>query len=267
MRTNDWSPFWGYLCVLAAVAVLLQACAPLSGPREDLPPLNPQQIWARFEQEAALRGDVPFWLKASLNYSGPEDSHRSQFELWGNTELPLRLDLKASLGIIVSLWRIDANGWLIYVPEEKTAYTHPEAALALQRLDFPCPLNMQDLARIFTGQAAACMPSSYTKATATTDQNIQYRFASWSRIRTLVLDSKGRISSMSGHQPYTWSLEMDDYKKAKQAAFARTYRLRTAQGHKAVVRIKEIRLRSAPWPKKALSLPLPEGTARRHLGE
>ncbi|MFO7801876.1 MAG: hypothetical protein R6V55_06240, partial [Desulfovermiculus sp.] len=203
MRTNDRCPFW-YLWILVAVVVWLQACAPLSGPQKDLSPPDPEQIWARFEQDAALRRDVPFWLKASLNYSGPEDSHRSQFELWGNTELPLRLDLKASLGIIVSMWRIDANGWLIYVPEEKTAYTHPDAALALQRLNFPCPLNMQDLTRIFTGQAAACIPSAYTKATPTADRHITYRFASSSRIRTLVLDSQGRISSMSGRHPYTW---------------------------------------------------------------
>ena len=257
-------------CIISLGAVLsliigLQACAPLTGPREPLSPPQPAQVWKSFQNDFASRGDLPFWLKASLNYSGPEDSRRSIFEFWGNTGLPLRLDLKAGMGITVSLWRIDAQGWLAYYPDQETAYTHPDSGLALKRLGFPSPFSLQDLARILTGQTAACLPPSFQEAGPKTGGQTEFRFGPSSRVQSLVLDAQGNVLSMAGSRPFSWSLRITDYDAHSRHPIARTYRLETPR-HKAVVRLKDIRFRSQSWPEKALSLPLPEETIRVPLG-
>ncbi|MBS3780765.1 MAG: hypothetical protein KGY41_10245 [Desulfovermiculus sp.] len=261
--------FWASLLPLWALLGLivgLQACAPLAGPRPETSPSLVNQVWQRFRQDFAPRGYTPFWLKASLNYSGPEESRRSTFELWGNTGLPLRLDLKAGLGMTVSLWRIDTHGLLAYYPDHETAYTHPDSGLALKRLGFPSPLSMQELAQVLTGQTAACLPPSFEQAIPQSDEHIEYRFSASSRVQSLVLDQRGQVISMAGSQPFSWTIKLSDYQEDSQILVARTYRLETPQ-HKAVVRIKDIRFRSQPWPEKALTLPLPDKTTLRPMGE
>ncbi|MDZ7761895.1 MAG: hypothetical protein U5L00_16785 [Desulfovermiculus sp.] len=254
------------LWAVLSLIVGLQACAPLTAPREKIPSPQADRVWKRFQQDFASREEVPFWIKASLNYSGPEESRRSILELWGNTGLPLRLDLKAGLGITVSLWRIDTQGWLAYYPDQETAYTHPDSGLALKRLGFPSPFSLQELAYVLTGQTAACLPPSFEQAIPQSDEHIEYRFTGSSRVRSLVLDQRGQVISMAGSQPFSWTLKLSDYQEESQILIARTYRLETAQ-HKAVVRIKEVRFRSQPWPEQALSLPLPENTTRRPMGD
>jgi hypothetical protein len=244
----------------------LQSCAPVSAPRQELLPPDPDRVWAAFEQDFAPRGDLPFWIKASLNFSGPENSHRTTFEFWGHTGLPLRLDLMAGIGVTVSLWRIDENGLLAYYPRQEVAYIGPDSSQGLEYLGFPCPLGVQGLANILTGQAAASLPSSYKSASPKSDRQTEYRFSRQSRIQSLVLDERGRITSMAGERPYTWSLKVDDYDHVNNIPIARSYRLKTEQGHKAVVRIKEVRFRSQSWPEKSMSLSLPEDTARLPLG-
>lgn len=261
-------PWPGILSLWALLSLIvgLHACAPLTAPREKISLSQANRVWKLFQQDFPSREDVPFWIKASLNYSGPEESRRSILELWGNTSLPLRLDLKAGLGITVSLWRIDTHGLLAYYPDQKAAYTHPDSGFALERLGFPSPFSLQELAYILTGQAAACLPPSFEQAIPQSNEHIEYRFIGSSRVQSLVLDQRGQMISMAGNQPYSWTINISDYHEDSQFLVARTYRLETAQ-HKAVVRIKDIRFRSQPWPEKALTLPLPDGTALRPMGK
>lgn len=254
------------LCLAGSLLAGLQACAPVSAPRQELLPPDPDRVWSDFEHNFASRGDLPFWIKASLNFSGPERSHRSTFEFWGHTGLPLRLNLMAGIGVTVSLWRIDENGLLAYYPRQEVAYLGPDSSQGLKYLGFPCPLSMQGLANILTGQAASSLPSSYKSAALKADRRTEYQFSGHSRIQSLILDDRGRITSIAGETPYSWSLEVDDYELRHKTPIARSYRLQTEQGHKAVVRIKEVRFRSQPWPEKAMSLPLPDDTSRLPLG-
>ncbi|MGM0538156.1 MAG: hypothetical protein ACQERT_03000 [Thermodesulfobacteriota bacterium] len=254
------------LCLAGSLFAGLQACAPVSAPRQELLPPDAARIWSTFEQDFASRGDLPFWIKASLNFSGPENSHRSTFEFWGHTGLPLRLDLMAGIGVTVSLWRIDEDGLVAYYPRQEVAYFGPDSSQGLEYLGFPCPLGGQGLANILTGQAASSLPSSYENAAPKAERRTEYRFSRQSRIQSLVLDDRGRITSMAGEHPYKWSLKVDDYELINGTPIARSYRLKTEQGHKAVVRIKEVRFRSQPWPEKAMSLPLPDDTSRLPLG-
>ena len=255
-----------FLWALLSLIVGLQACAPLTAPREEISFSQANRVWKRFQQDFASREDVPFWIKASLNYSGPEESRRSILELWGNTSLPLRLDLKAGLGITVSLWRIDTQGLLAYYPDQETAYTHQDSGFALKRLGFPSPFSLQELAYLLTGQSAACLPPSFEQTIPQSNEHIEYRFTGSSRVQSLVLDQRGQLISMAGSQPFPWTIKISDYQEDSQILVARTYRLETAQ-HKAVVRIKDIRFRSQPWPEKALTLPLPDGTTLRPMGK
>ncbi|MFP4034336.1 MAG: hypothetical protein ACLFT5_02390 [Desulfovermiculus sp.] len=254
------------LCLAGILWAGLQACAPVSAPRQELLPPDPDRVWSDFEHNFTSRGDLPFWIKASLNFSGPERSHRSTFEFWGHTGLPLRLDLMAGIGVTVSLWRIDENGLLAYYPRQRVAYLGPDSSQGLEHLGFPCPLSVQGLADILTGQAASSLPSTYNSASPKSERQTEYRFSRQSRIQSLILDEQGRITSMAGEHPYTWSLKVDDYELIQKTPIARSYRLQTEKGHKAVVRIKEVRFRSQPWPEKAMSLPLPEDTTRLPLG-
>lgn len=254
------------LCLAGSLFAGLPACAPVSAPRQELLPPDTARIWSTFEQDFASRGDLPFWIKASLNFSGPENSHRSTLEFWGHTGLPLRLDLMAGIGVTVSLWRIDEDGLVAYYPRQEVAYFGPDSSQGLEYLGFPCPLGVQGLANILTGQAASSLPSSYKRATPKAERRTEYRFSKQSRIQSLVLDDRGRITSMAGEHPYKWSLKIDDYELMNKTPIARSYRLKTEQEYKAVVRIKEVRFRSQPWPEKAMSLSLPEDTARLPLG-
>jgi hypothetical protein len=214
----------------------------------------------------ASREKAPFWLKASLDYSGPETGHRSTFELWGSPGLPLRMDLKAGLGITVSMLRIAENEVLAYYPRRETAYTARSSRQAFQALAFACPLGLQDLAVILTGQAAAALPPSYAQAESEADGQTAFRFAASGPVQSMRVDRQGRIISMSGQRPYPWTLQVADYEQVNGPVVAHSYRLKT-DTHTALVRIKKLRFRSFPWPENALSLPLPEGTPRLPLGE
>jgi hypothetical protein len=215
----------------------------------------------------ASREKAPFWLKASLNYSGPKTGQRSTLELWGSPGLPLRMDLKAGLGITVSMLRIAEDEVLAYYPRRETAYTARSSRQALKALAFACPLGLQDLALILTGQAAAALPPSYAQAEAGADGGTTFGFAASGPVQSMRVDRQGRIISMSGQRPYPWTLQVDDYEQINgRPATAHSYRLKT-DTHTALLRIKELRFRSFPWPENALSLPLPEGTPRVPLGE
>ncbi len=245
----------------------LQACAPVTAPREKLLPVSPEQVWADFENTFASRPDTYFWLKSSLNYSGPNKSHRSTFELWGDSDLPLRLDLKASLGITISLWRIGKHQVVIYSPSQEIAYTATNSAQGLKSLGLYSPLNLQELAALVTGQGATVLPNVYTRSEEQEQGRIKFTFPGQSKVQTVILDSQGRIRSLSGQNPYPWTLNVEDYEKENTIAVPRTLRLQSAAGHTAVVRVKDIRFRSFPWPEKALSLPLPQGTTHMPLGK
>jgi hypothetical protein len=258
---------WPFLLFLAVVFSGLQACAPLTAPREKALPLSPEQLWADFQNTFGPRPDTHFWLKSSLNYSGPEESHRSTFELWGDCDLPLRLDLKASLGITISLWRIGKQGLVAYYPRKEIAYTAKNSKLGLKALGLYFPLNVHELASIATGQGATIVPSVYARAESQDQGHMKFIFTGQSKIQTMALDAQGRIKSLSGHNPYSWTFDVEDYEMENTIDVPHTWRLTTAAEHRAVVRIKEIHFRSLPWPEKALSLTLPEGTTHMPLGE
>jgi outer membrane biogenesis lipoprotein LolB len=267
IKRTSFNPAWPIALSLAIVIAGLQACAPVTAPREKFLPVSPEQVWANFKHTFASRPDTYFWLKSSLNYSGPKESHRSTFELWGDSDLPLRLDLKAGLGITISLWRIGKHQVVIYFPSQEIAYTTTSSIQGLKSLGLYSPLNLQELAVLITGQGATVLPNAYTRAKQQEQGQVIFTFTGQNKVQSVILDPQGRIRSLSGQNPYPWTLKVEDYEMENTIALPRTLRLQSAAGHTIVLRVKNFRFRSLPWPEKALSLPLPEGTTQTPLGE
>ena len=266
VRTFPRSGLWLFLPVLL-LAVWLSACASLNQPSpQALPHPQAGRVWARFQNSTQGEQPLPFWIRASLVFSSPEESRRTTFEFWGNADLPLRLDLKAGLGMTFAHWRVDEAGLVAYYPGQETAYLHPDSSKGLKYLGFPCPFSMQELARILNGQWTQCVPQTYTRVSPKPQGLSAFFFDRDQRIQTLVLDRKGRVVSVHGPRPFPWSLHVDDYQRMGDITLAQTFRLTTSREEKAVVRLKKARRRSTPWPSRALNLPLPEDTIRRPLG-
>jgi hypothetical protein len=262
----------------ALLALAVSACAPkVVLPRFDGAEANHAAFQERFVTPEVAASGVE--VRASLLYSTPSRTNRTDVQIFGDYGRPLRLDVRAGFGTMVALMREDAAGLLAYYPDRKAAYAHLDPVIGAQLLGMPFPFSMRDLALVLSGHFGTLVPGTAPVAVvAMPGGGYAYAFATGA-VRLLVVDAHGRPERMEGELsqhfktqaeregaavsgPRTWVLGFSGYPEDEgdPDGPARVLTLTLPKGESAVLRVKALAERAQPWPLKALGLVPPTDT-------
>ena len=269
----------GPWALLLALVLGCVGCAP----RVDLPRFtesddNLAAFQGRFVIPPVTASGVD--VRASLLYSTPSRSNRTDMQLYGDYGRPLRLDVRAGFGTMVALMREDAAGLLAYYPDRKAAYAHMDPVIGAQLLGMPFPFSMRDLALVLSGHFGTLVPQGLTPAGVRVRPGGGFAFTYASgAVRLLVVDAHGRPERMEGELsryfktqaeregavvsgPRVWSLVFSGYPEddGDPEGPARILTLALPRGESAVLRVKALAERPQPWPLKSLGLMPPAQT-------
>ena len=249
-----------WLCLLAAFLVLSGCAAKMGPPQPEIQ--SSEAIWQAFWSRNAARPADPvgFRLKASLNYASEEESHRVRLSMWGNYQLPLRLDLASSFGSPFSLWQLTEEQWLAYQPRREMAYVHADSRRGAARLGVKTPFGLQTLCWILTADWNSLVPRHYVQTRPAGDNGVRYHLDEGALMDSLVLDRQSRLVELAGSSPYPWRLRLDEPEHFDGRLVSTLVTLTTQAGYSARVHLKELTLRTALWPKSSLQLDLPKDT-------
>jgi hypothetical protein len=273
----------GVRAMLLAIFSALLVCGACA-PRVELPRFaeaegNLAAFKARFVVPPVSASGVA--VRASLLYSTPSRSNRTDVQLFGDYGRPLRLDVRAGFGSMLALMREDASGLLAFYPDKSRAYAHSDPVIGAQLLGMPFPFSMRDLALVLAGHFGTLVPGDAAPAgvRAQSGGGFAYAFAE-GPVRLLAVDAHGRPERMEGElSPYfktqaeregavvsgprAWSLTFSGYPEedGDPVGPARVLTLSLPKGESAVLRVRALDEREQPWPLKALSLPLPAGSS------
>lgn len=264
------------VCLLAGSAALALACAACA-PKVELPRFddvlaNKSAFQDRFVTAPMFATGVA--VRASLLYSTPARTNRTDVQIFGDYGRPLRLDVRAGLGTMVALMREDASGLLAYYPGKKAVYAHMDPVIGAQLLGLPFPFSMRDLALVLSGHFRSLVPpdKAPSEIRALPDGGFAYSYAK-GPVRLLAVDAYGRPQRLEGElSPYfktqaeregevvsgprVWSLVFSDYPEddGDPPGPATVLTLNLPKGESAVLRVKALDERGLPWPLKSLSL-------------
>ncbi|PKN06946.1 MAG: hypothetical protein CVU73_13945 [Deltaproteobacteria bacterium HGW-Deltaproteobacteria-8] len=262
---------------------LVLACAACA-PRVELPRFedaasNHAVFQGRFVTPPVAASGVA--VRASLLYSTPSRSNRTDVEIFGDYARPLRLDVRAGFGTMLALMREDASGLLAFYPEKSKAYAHTDPVIGAQLLGMPFPFSLRDLVLVLSGHFGTLVPPDVVPAgiLALPDGGFAYSYSS-GPVRLLAVDVYGRPQRMEGllsryfktqaeregevvSGPRQWTLVFSDFPEddGEPEGPARVLTLGLPKGESAVLRVKALDERAQPWPLTALKLRLPAGSS------
>lgn len=259
------------LCLLLLLGFAV-SCAPRTAPvapgAEEPQPetaLHPDQVWKRFQNRSVggpqAAEATAFTCEASLHYSGPKAKSRVRLRFWGNLARPLRLELSTSLGSTVALWREDDMEFLAYLPDKETAYLHRDGRLGMAAFGINLPFTLRELALLLNGRIAELIPQRYTTVRKTKDDEYLFTLVGEDRRFSLLLDKDGEPLGMSTLTSDPWSLEfLGSLADQGMPGLPEKIRMQRASGEQAILFIKQLEQRSAPFPADKLELELPPDT-------
>ncbi len=248
---------------LAALAALLALTVAACGPKPAAGPESRADVaWRAFSAARAAAAATPAFLATgSLNYAGPGRSLRVELQFWGDRPGALRMDMSAGFGTPVALWAENADGIRGYFPLERALYTHPDPRAGAARMGPGIPLSLTDLAALALGSYAGLVPAGYERAEAQDDGAWRYTFSGRSPVAALTLDAAGRPMVLAGRLVgRAWTLSVADWNDETSPPAPSRFRLELDGGAKAVIRVKSLERRAAPWPAERLTLDVPDDT-------
>jgi hypothetical protein len=261
-----------------AALLILSACAPkIDLPQYDLPRQDLEAFRARFvAPEAEGRGLA---VRASLLYSTPTRANRTDVQLFGDYDRPLRLDVRAGIGTMLALMREDSAGLLAFYPRDSKAYAHSDPVIGAQLLGLPFPFALRDLAQVLCGRFGTLIPEKPDDIKVLPGGGFAFAYND-GPVRLLVLDQYGRPDRMDGQLskyfrtqaerdgqpvsgPRVWSLKFTGYPEdsGDPVGPARILTLTLPKGESAVFRVRSVETRQEPWQAKSLALVLPAGAS------
>lgn len=280
-------------CLLLLLSCLLTACPAPPPPTATLPPPphSPEEVaappeepatqtspepvpspeelaWEAFRAKATAIQAPAFSAKVSLNYASPKEKHRVVATIFGNTSLPVRLDLQAGVGAMLGHWRQDAGTFLAFLPRNNAAYQFPDALSGMAAFGLALPLDLHGLGRMLMGDWSALIPERYETASVeeAPDGPIRYGLFTSQGSMRLTLDgspeNRGVPISLelpAGDGGSPWVLAFRDMGDEGFPALTpqRVRMTREAEQEKALLFLKSLELRTTPWPAGALELEIP----------
>ncbi|MDP2846879.1 MAG: hypothetical protein Q8O35_01660 [Humidesulfovibrio sp.] len=260
------------LILLALLAV--GACAPrIELPRHDEAASDLAAFRARFVAPGPQGSGVA--VRASLLYSTPSKSNRTDVQLFGDYDRPLRLDVRAGFGTMLALMREDQSGLLAFYPDKSRAYAHSDPIIGAQLLGLPFPFALRDLALVMAGHFGTLVPDEAAAVRAIPGGGFAFSYDK-GPVRLLVIDQYGRPERMEGllsqhfkaqveregasvSGPRVWGLAFSGYPEDEgdPVGPAKTLTLTLPKGDSAVLRVRSVATRAEAWSTKSLTLTLP----------
>ncbi|WP_156921804.1 hypothetical protein [Desulfovibrio inopinatus] len=194
-------------------------------------------------------------MSAVIHYAKQGSGHRLLVDFFGNTNRPLRLDLKASVGTVIALWREDDLGVTVALPEKNEVRTFPDATQAAAALGMDLPFSLRQLAAILLGQFDEFLPSTASDATQT-KQGIRYTLPDTSPFSSITLDFTGKAVHLTGHGASAWNAELTPWSSDIPGPAYEKIVVETSDKAKIVLRVKSFAQFQEPMPDTGLELPV-----------
>ncbi|WP_152512979.1 hypothetical protein [Desulfovibrio sp. X2] len=249
------------LCCLGAAACAVRRAGP---------PPDPSQVWAAYlAREKQLQAAPPeIQLRASLWYTTPKRSNRTLVNLWGSLDGPLRVDLNASMGASIGLFREDDAGWTAYYPQSNEAFVsvsangtasgfangHEGAGSGV--LGARVPFSLHDVARLLTGRVLPLTGSTARSAAPGEDGLTVFTLDASAAAKSLTLDPDGRPVALSGGTTEPWSIAFKDYGDPV-ADLPGEVVMDLSEGRFARLILKSFSRPAKPWTESAMRLEIP----------
>ena len=249
------------LCLVPAL-LLLNACAARQS-EKPLEPVVARNIWDGYTKYAAKSAEdrrLPSRVQASLRFGGNDDGRRVVVLLWENGGGPIRLDVRAGVGVSAAKILQTDSRLLIYSMQENRAYYHDGPQQSLLAYGLPLPFGLRDLAALLAGDYGAVFGLAPPDAPRSArDGGMSFTLPKKGRPGgVLELDAQGL--------PRSWKEEHGGWRLAftydGDAAFPRPEHIeaRHENGNHAVLLVKERRRPEQPFTPEQLELTLPPGT-------
>jgi len=247
------------LLCLAPALFLLNACAT----RQSDKPLEAavsRNIWNSYTQYAAKSAEErrrPSRVQASLRFGGNDDGRRVIVLLWENGDGPIRLDVRAGVGVSAAKILQTDSRFLVYSMQENRAYYHDGPQQSLLAYGLPLPFGLRDLAALLAGDYGAVFgltPPDDPRSAR--DGGMHFALPKKGTPGgVLELDSRGL--------PISWKEEQGGWRLAfthdGDEAFPRPEQIeaRHTNGNYAILLIKERQRPDRPFTPEQLDLKLP----------
>jgi hypothetical protein len=249
------------LLCLAPALLLLNACAA----RQSEKPLDPaatRNIWNGYTQYAVKSAEErrrPSRVQASLRFGGNDDGRRVIVLLWENGDGPIRLDVRAGVGVSAAKILQTDSRFLVYSMQENRAYYHDGPQQSLLAYGLPLPFGLRDLAALLAGDYGAVFGlTPPDEPRSARDGGMSLVLPKSSPGGVLELDSRGLPRSWQekkGGWRLTFAHDGDE-------TFPRPEHIeaRHENGSYAILLIKERQRPDRPFAAEQLELKLPPGT-------
>lgn len=235
-----------------------------------------EEIWQRFSTQAATAEVLsgPFRISANLRFTDPNGkSGRASALLWGNgaadSPYPLRLDLTAGVGTVISKIREDSSSLLAFSPGENTAYIQEGEKRNLASFGVPIPLTLGDLTLLLSGRAGQLFLPAGSQAIALppyhglSESSVFFTVRSSELPGILELSALGVPLSWKEHRKTGWTIAMEP--SDANPLQPRRLRFSHPNGYTAIIVVNDISRVSPPYTSTQMTFVLPPGTKKENL--
>lgn len=266
------------LCL--ALTPLLTACPqpPVDTPPPVSVPSGSEQVWLHYLERAEIAENraVAWRIRATVQYETPDNKgHRMNAILWGNPDLPIRLDIFAGVGAMVAQVREDRRSFLLHMPEQRVAYAHQGSNKPYLNIGTPLPFTLERLTYLLCGRFEQVfgLVGTPLNSSGTLDFVLNAETAPVQGVLRLAQD--GRVLRWDGSPPsgkpggigYGWNMDVDYAEGADAFQLPRRLTLTHESGYSAVLLVKSREALPAPFEEERLKLDLPPQTEIRHFEE
>ena len=246
--------------ILLLLFAMLAGCGPKQPGTPDPVMVVPEDaawaVWERFEAYSEDREveKGPFRIRCGLRYASQGEGSRATAVLWGNGDVPLRLDVLA-MGTTIARIRQDNRELVIYSPREDKAWIHTGSEQAFLAFGMPLPLALPDVASLIQGRYLDVFGPLTWERPLQVGDNIRFALSGGHLPGVVDISPEGLLTHWE-ETPGGWTLDI-----AYEGVPALPSRLdiRHPEGRHAVLTVTE-REHAPAFPPARLALDLPEGT-------
>jgi len=246
---------------LLFLLIFLSACATSKPTIPLTPPLRSeaQSLWDKFlVAENTLQ---PYTLSGSLRFGYVNETHRVNYILWSNGELPLRLDIQAGIGASIAKIEETEKTLLIYFPQEKRAILVDGGSQvsALLTLGMPMPLSFLDLSHLLRGNLPHAFQGIKLKSIdleegASVEEKYIFHFENKELFGSMRLNSFALPVNCDINDEWQISIDYNQDNKPYKVKLSSLF-----DGYKAILLVKD-RKDAHTYPSELLKLTLPQNT-------
>ncbi|MCL1986147.1 MAG: hypothetical protein FWG59_06850 [Betaproteobacteria bacterium] len=202
----------------------------------------------------------PSRVQASLRFGGNDDGRRVIILLWENGSGPIRLDVRAGVGVNAAKILQTDSRFLVYSMQENRAYYHDGPQQGLLAYGLPLPFGLRDLAALLAGDYGAVFglaPPNEPRSAQNGGMSLILP-EKGTPGGLLELDSQGLPRSWK-EKKGGWRLSFT-YDNDKTFPYPEQIEARHENGSYAILLVKERQRMDQPFTPEQLELKLPPGT-------